>query len=115
MAGREERGGGVGGEQGGGSETCALLPPPDADPKMKDYLKKKKRQEYTARLQPGSREARAEGSQVELLPDTLLCAHTHFPSPPRGCCARSPRADAQGCSESPELGAALGKLCLRRG
>lgn len=30
----------------------------------------------------GAGEARAEGSQVELLPDTLLRAHTHFPSPP---------------------------------
>lgn len=67
----------------GGSKTCALLPPTHAGPKMKDYSKKEKiERECTGRLQPRAGEARAEGSQVELLPDTLLRTHTHFPSPP---------------------------------
>lgn len=57
------------------------------------------------------REGAGGGDQVELLPDTLLRAHTHFPRR----CASCPRADGRGPGASPEPAAAPGKLCLKRG
>ena len=89
---------------------------------MKDYFKLKKKKKKQECLEAaGAGEARAEGSQVELLPDTLLRAHTHFPSPPRRssrlvCGRRGPKAQSRrlrsgnfargedGQEKSPEVG-----------